>query len=104
MYAVIQTGGKQYKVAEGDFLKIEKLDVEEGSEVTFESVLLVNGEAGLKVGTPNIDGATVTATVKSQGRHKKIHIIKFKRRKHHMKKMGHRQYYTEVLITGISAA
>ena len=103
MYAVIQTGGKQYKVAEGDFLKIEKLDVEAGSEFTFDSVLLVNGEAGLKVGSPNIDGAKVTAKVRSQGRHKKINIIKFKRRKHHMKKMGHRQYYTEVLITGISA-
>ena len=103
MYAVIQTGGKQYKVAEGDFLKIEKLDAEEGAEVTFDSVLLVNGDAGLKVGTPNLDGATVTATVRAQGRLKKVHIIKFKRRKHHMKKMGHRQYYTEVLITGISA-
>jgi len=104
MYAVIQTGGKQYKVAVGDYLKIEKLDAEEGSEFTFDSVLLVNGDEGLKVGTPNIDGAKVTATIKSQGRHKKVHIIKFKRRKHHMKKMGHRQYYTEVLITGISAA
>jgi large subunit ribosomal protein L21 len=103
MYAVIQTGGKQYKVAEGDFLKIEKLDVEEGQEFTFDSVLLVNGEAGLKVGTPNLDGAKVTATVRAQGRLKKVNIIKFKRRKHHMKKMGHRQYYTEVLITGISA-
>ncbi|MBL4743362.1 MAG: 50S ribosomal protein L21 [Cycloclasticus sp.] len=103
MYAVIQTGGKQYKVAEGDFLKIEKLDVEEGKEVIFDSVLLINGDAGLSVGAPNIEGAKVTATVKSQGRHKKVHIIKFKRRKHHMKKMGHRQYYTEVVITGISA-
>ena len=89
MYAVIQTGGTQYKVAEGDFLKIEKLDVEEGNEVTFDSVLLVNGEAGLKIGTPNIDGATVTATVKSQGRHKSVTIIKFKRRKYPMKKIGH---------------
>jgi len=104
MYAVIQTGGKQYKVAVGDYLKIEKLDAEEGSEFTFDSVLLVNGDEGLKVGTPNIDGAKVTATIRSQGRHKKVHIIKFKRRKHHMKKMGHRQYFTEVLITGISAA
>ncbi len=104
MYAVIQTGGKQYKVAEGDFLKIEKLEAEEGSEFTFDSVLLVNGDAGLKVGAPTIEGATVTATIKSQGRHKKINIIKFKRRKNYMKKMGHRQYYTEVLITGISAA
>ena len=81
MYAVIQTGGKQYKVAVGDYLKIEKLDAEEGSEFTFDSVLLVNGDEGLKVGTPNLDGAKVTATIKSQGRHKKVHIIKFKRRK-----------------------
>ena len=87
----------------GGFLKIEKLDVEEGQEFVFDSVLLVNGDSGLKVGTPNLDGAKVTATIKSQGRHKKVNIIKFKRRKHHMKKMGHRQYFTEVLITGISA-
>ena len=92
MYAVIQTGGKQYKVAEGDFLKIEKLDAEEGSEFTFDSVLLVNSDKGLNVGTPTIAGATVTATIKTQGRLKKVNIIKFTRRKQHMKKMGHRQY------------
>jgi len=103
MYAVIQTGGKQYKVAEGDVLKIEKLEEEAGNEISFDSVLLINDDSGLKVGTPNLDGAKVTATVKSQGRHKKVNIIKFKRRKHQMKKMGHRQYYTEVQITGISA-
>lgn len=103
MYAVIQTGGKQYKVTEGEVLKIEKLTEEAGNEFSFDSVLLINDEAGLKVGTPYLDGASVKATILSQGRHKKINIIKFKRRKHHMKKMGHRQYYTEVQITGISA-
>ena len=103
MYAVIQTGGKQYKVTEGEVLKIEKLTEEAGNEFSFDSVLLINDDAGLKVGAPYLDGASVKATVLSQGRHKKINIIKFKRRKHHMKKMGHRQYYTEVQITGISA-
>lgn len=103
MYAVIQTGGKQYKVTEGEVLKIEKLTQEAGNEFSFDSVLLVNDDSGLKVGKPYLDGASVKATVLSQGRHKKINIIKFKRRKHHMKKMGHRQYYTEVQITGISA-
>ena len=103
MYAVIQTGGKQYKVAVGDVLKVEKLGEEAGNEIVFDSVLLVNGESGLQVGAPYVEGGKVTATVKSQGRHKKVNIIKFKRRKHHMKKMGHRQYFTEVQITGISA-
>ena len=104
MYAVIQKGGKQYKVTEGEVLKIEKLTEEAGDEFSFDSVLLINGDSGLKVGSPYIEGASVKAKVLSQGRHKKITIIKFKRRKHHMKKMGHRQYYTEVLITDISAA
>ena len=103
MYAVIQTGGKQYKVAVGDVLKIEKLGEDAGNEIVFDQVLLVNGDAGLKVGAPSISGSKVTATVKAQGRHKKVHIIKFKRRKHQMKKQGHRQYFTEVEITGISA-
>ncbi|HMB60126.1 MAG TPA: 50S ribosomal protein L21 [Xanthomonadales bacterium] len=103
MYAVIQTGGKQYKVAVGDVLKVEKLGEEAGNEIVFDSVLLVNGDDGLKVGAPLVEGGKVTATVKSQGRHKKVNIIKFKRRKHHMKKMGHRQYFTEVQITDISA-
>jgi len=103
MYAVIQTGGKQYKVTEGEVLKIEKLTEEAGNEFSFDSVLLINDGSGLKVGSPYLEGASVKAKVLSQGRHKKITIIKFKRRKHHMKKMGHRQYYTEVQITGISA-
>ncbi len=103
MYAVIQTGGKQYRVEEGTTLKIEKLDLGTGENLEFDKVLMVQSDSGIKVGQPYVDGSKVTATVKSQGRHKKIKILKFKRRKHHMKQMGHRQYYTEVQITGISA-
>lgn len=104
MYAIIQTGGKQYKVGEGETLKVEKLDGVEGDSVEFDKVLMIHAEGGLTVGKPYIEGGKVSATVKSQGRHKKIKIIKFKRRKHYMKKMGHRQDYTEVQITGISAS
>lgn len=103
MYAVIQTGGKQYRVDKDETLKIEKLEAEIGAEVKFDKVLMVSSDDGLKVGKPFIEGGEVTATVKSQGRHKKISILKFKRRKHHMKHMGHRQYYTEVQINGITA-
>jgi len=101
MYAVIKTGGKQYKVAEGDTVKIEKLEIDEGAKVEFDNVLMISDGDNIKVGTPLIEGGKVSATVKSQGRHKKIEIIKFKRRKHHDKRTGHRQYYTEVEITGI---
>ncbi len=103
MYAVIQTGGKQYRVEEGATLKIEKLELGTGESVEFDKVLMVNSDSAVKVGQPYVDGGKVTAEVISQGRHKKVKIIKFKRRKHHMKQMGHRQYYTEVRITGISA-
>ena len=103
MYAVIQTGGKQYRVEEGSTLKVEKLEVGVDESVEFDKVLMVQSGDAVKVGKPFIDGGKVTATVTSQGRHKKVKIIKFKRRKHHMKQMGHRQYYTEVQITGISA-
>ncbi len=103
MYAVIQTGGKQYRVEEGSTLKVEKLEAGIDENVEFDKVLMVQSGDAVKVGQPFIDGGKVTATVKSQGRHKKVKIIKFKRRKHHMKQMGHRQYYTEVQITGISA-
>ncbi len=103
MYAVIQTGGKQYRVEEGATLKIEKLELGTGDSVEFDKVLLVQSDDAVKVGQPFVEGGKVTAEVVSQGRHKKIKIIKFKRRKHHMKQMGHRQYYTEVKITGISA-
>ena len=103
MHAVIQTGGKQYRVAEGTTLKIEKLELGAGDSVEFDKVLLIQSGDDIKIGQPYIDGGKVTATVVSQGRHKKVRIIKFRRRKHHMKKQGHRQYYTEIQITGISA-
>ncbi|MBZ4203239.1 MAG: 50S ribosomal protein L21 [Methylovulum sp.] len=103
MYAVIQTGGKQYRVEEGSTLKIEKLELGAGDVVEFDKVLMIQSDNETKIGLPFIEGGKVTATVMSQGRHKKIKIIKFRRRKHHMKQMGHRQYYTEVQITGISA-
>ncbi|RMG53789.1 MAG: 50S ribosomal protein L21 [Gammaproteobacteria bacterium] len=103
MYAVIATGGKQYRVAEGETLRIEKLDADEGSTIEFDKVLMVGEGDDVKIGTPVVEGARVSATVKAHGRGKKIEIIKFRRRKHHRKQMGHRQDYTEVQITGISA-
>ncbi len=103
MYAVIQTGGKQYRVEEGTTLKIEKLELGAGDAVEFDKVLMVQSDNGTKIGQPYVETGKVTAQVVSQGRHKKIKIIKFKRRKHYMKKMGHRQYFTEILVTGISA-
>ena len=104
MYAVIQTGGKQYRVSEGDTLKVEKLPVEEGATVELDKVMLVADGENVQVGTPYLEGGKVTATVKSQGRGKKVKIIKFKRRKYHMKRQGHRQAYTELEVTGISAS
>jgi large subunit ribosomal protein L21 len=101
MYAIIKTGGKQYKVAEGDVIKVETLEAEEGKNVEFDQVLMVaNGDA-INVGVPVVSGAKVSAEVVSHGRHKKVEILKFKRRKHHMKHMGHRQNFTEVKITKI---
>jgi large subunit ribosomal protein L21 len=102
MYAVIKTGGKQYRVTQGETLRVETLDASEGDAVEFDHVLMVGEGEDVKIGTPLVDGGKVTATVKAHGRAKKVHIIKFRRRKHHMKKMGHRQNYTEVEITGIS--
>jgi len=102
MDAVIKTGGKQYRVKEGLRLKVEKVDGEPGDTVEFDQVLMVGSGSDVKVGAPFVAGAKVTATVTAQGRHKKIRIIKFKRRKHHMKQMGHRQSYTELEITGVS--
>ena len=103
MYAVIVSGGKQYRVQEGEVLKLEKLPVEAGSNVDFDRVLLVGNGDDLKSGAPVVEGAKVTAEVVQHGRAKKVEIIKFKRRKHHMKRQGHRQWFTEVKITGISA-
>ena len=102
-YAVIVTGGKQYKVAEGEFLKIEKLEVATGESVTFDRVLLVANGEEVTIGAPVVAGAKVVAEVVSQGRHDKVRIIKFRRRKHHLTRMGHRQWFTEIKITGIQA-
>ncbi len=102
MYAIIATGGKQYRVAEGDLLRVEKLEAEVGSDVDFDQVLLVGDGDDVRVGAPLVEGGKVTATVESHGRGDKIRIIKFRRRKHHRKQMGHRQYYTAVRITGIA--
>ncbi len=102
MYAVIQTGGKQYKVSEGDTLKVEKLDIEEGASVDIDRVLMLVDGGKVTVGTPYVEGAKVRATVKSHGRGPKVKIIKFQRRKHHRKQMGHRQAYTELAITKVA--
>ena len=103
MYAVIKTGGKQYKVQAGDTLRVEKLDAEEGKQIKISDVLmLVDGE-NVTVGTPYIEGSSVSAKVNGHGRGRKINIIKFQRRKHHRKQMGHRQAYTELSILDIKA-
>ena len=101
MYAVIQTGGKQYRVKAGDVLKIEQLPVEVGSTVKFDNVLMVSKEGSTIIEPAKLKKANVEAEVLEQGRHKKIKIIKFRRRKHHMKQMGHRQNYTAVQIKAI---
>lgn len=103
MHAVIVTGGKQYRVKEGDVLKLEKLTVEAGATFDFEQVLMVGEGENVKVGKPHLAGCKVTAAVLEHGRHDKIRILKFRRRKHHMKRQGHRQAYTQVKITGIVA-
>lgn len=102
MYAVIVTGGKQYRVAEGDVVRVETLAVEEGSTVELDKILMVADGDDVKVGAPYLDGSKVTATVKSHGRGDKIKIVKFRRRKHSRSQMGHRQNYTELQITGIA--
>ncbi len=102
MYAVIESGGKQHRVSEGESLKLEKIEAATGDTIEFDRVLMVGGE-DVRVGTPLLDGAKVTAEVLDHGRHDKIKIVKFNRRKHHRKETGHRQWYTEVRITGISA-
>ncbi len=103
MYAVIESGGKQHRVVEGETLKLEKIEVATGETVEFDKVLMIGGGDDVKIGTPVVAGAKVTAEVITQGRHKKIKIIKFNRRKNYRKETGHRQWFTEVKITGISA-
>ncbi|NCQ60821.1 MAG: 50S ribosomal protein L21 [Myxococcales bacterium] len=102
MYAVIQTGGKQYRVSEGDKLRVEKLVGDVGSEIVFEDVLMLGGDA-VSVGKPTVAGASVTAEIVAQDRAKKIIVFKMRRRKRYQRKNGHRQPYTELRITGISA-
>ena len=103
MYAVIATGGKQYKVTKGETLRVEKLDGEEGSTVKLDQVLMVADGDKVSVGTPMLAKASVTAKIKSQGRGKKVEIIKFRRRKHSRTQAGHRQSYTEIEVTDIKA-
>ena len=102
MYAVVKTGGKQYKVAQDEYLKVEKLEGNEGDTIELDQVLMIADGDKLKIGSPMLDGGKVTATILSHGRHKKVEIMKFRRRKHHQKRTGHRQYYTEIKITGIN--
>lgn len=102
MYAVIATGGKQYRVSPGDTIQVEKLSYDEGANVDFDQILLIHDGERVSLGTPFVEGGRVSGTVKSHGRGKKIEVIKFQRRKHHRKQMGHRQAYTEIEITDIT--
>jgi len=101
--AIIKTGGKQYRVEPGRFVKIEKLEAEVGAQLEFDEVLLAGKGAGAIIGTPRLAGAKVLATVTYQGRHKKVVVYKFRRRKNYRKRQGHRQYFTEVKIEAITA-
>lgn len=101
-YAIIEAGGKQHRVQPGETLKVEKIEAATGESINFDKVLLVSDGQSVKVGAPYVAGGKVTAEVVGQGRHDKVTIIKFRRRKHHMKRAGHRQWYTEIKITGIT--
>ena len=101
MYAVIQTGGKQYRVAEGDTLKVEKIAADKGASVEFDKVLLVADGEKISVGKPYVEGGKVAARIASHGRGKKVKVVKFRRRKQYLKRQGHRQWFTELKITGI---
>ncbi|MEH8171959.1 50S ribosomal protein L21 [Aeromonas veronii] len=102
MYAVFQSGGKQHRVAEGQIVRLEKLNVETGATIDFNEVLMVAAGDTFKVGAPFVEGGKVVAEVVAHGRGEKVTIVKFRRRKHHRKQAGHRQWFTEVKITGIS--
>jgi large subunit ribosomal protein L21 len=103
MYAVIRTGGKQYKVAAGEKIKVEQITADVGQEVVIDQVLAVGSGADLKVGSPLVAGASVKATVVAQGKHDKVHIFKMRRRKHYRKSQGHRQTFTELQISAVTA-
>jgi large subunit ribosomal protein L21 len=104
MYAVIATGGKQYRVSEGAVVRIEKLDAEAGANVEFDQVLLVANGDKVTLGAPYVSGSKVTGTVQSHGKSDKVTIVKFRRRKHYLRQGTHRQHYTEVKVTGIVGA
>jgi len=104
MHAVIKTGGKQYRVVTGEKLKIEQIPADVGTEITLDQILMVGEGESVQIGTPFLAGATVKATVLSQGRHDKVTIFKMRRRKHYQKHQGHRQNYTEIRIDTIAAA
>ncbi len=103
MYAVFKSGGKQLRAQEGDLVRVEKLGAEAGDSVDFDQVLLVADGDNIQVGKPVVAGARISGEVVGHGRDKKVRILKFRRRKHHMKRQGHRQWFTEVKITGIQA-
>jgi len=103
MYAVIKTGGKQYKVAAGEKIKVEQIAADVGQDITIDQVLAVGSGADLKVGSPSAAGASVTATVVAHGKHDKVRIFKMRRRKHYQKHGGHRQAYTEIQIGSVNA-
>ncbi|MBS7458906.1 50S ribosomal protein L21 [Coralloluteibacterium stylophorae] len=103
MYAIVVTGGKQYRVMQGETLRVEKLEADAGSTITFDQILMLGDGDGITIGDA-LKGASVTATIKGHGRADKVRIVKFRRRKHHRKQQGHRQHYTEIEITGIAGA
>ena len=104
MYAVFRSGGKQYRASKGEVLKLEKLDVDEGASVNFDEVLLVGEGSNIKVGNPLLAGSSVSAKVLRQGKSKKVSVIKFRRRQNYLRQHTHRQFFTEVEITGITGA
>ena len=104
MYAVFRTGGKQYRAAKGDVLRLEKIEAEEGASVTFDNVLLIGEGSDIKVGNPVLAGSAVNAKVLRQGKTRKVPVVKFKRRQNYLRQGSHRQFFTEVEITGISAS
>ncbi len=103
MFAVVKTGGKQYRVTEGLILRVEKIEAEEGATIELSDVLMLSDGTAVTIGTPSVAGAVVTAEVRSQARTRKIEIIKFRRRKHYRKRQGHRQHFTELKIISIKA-
>ena len=104
MYAVFRTGGKQYRASEGDRLRIEKIDADEGADVSFADVLLVGEGSDIKVGSPTVEGTAVSAKVLRQGKSRKVGVVKFRRRQNYLRQGSHRQFFTEIEITSIGAS